>query len=685
MSRSWSIGATIPVDHGLVTNDHNPISLHLTPSQTQQPSVVEIKSRQQTIQPATEDQSEKMKLNDLSAPVNNRESKENSSSPTKQFDDSIPRILETLRSERMKKRRNITNANIETNNQITPLQPIEDGVVTTKEQTTLESPPLSPSQRDDENTNTFISDLKATNAASKIITSQNPVSLQRADNNKVSKKENKPEPSLLKKKSLKESEVHQNDYDINLENDPMDLEDQGKGTWTRSPRKKKFMLVVEEPSEEPEKLVFDRRTDTKTKSEVPSPPSALATLIELNKKAKKHPSNKVKKTEKNKKTPKETPKEESEGSSDSFLANDIESKRLLKKDDVKSAKPQISKKDGGKAPEASKKSLSESKKRKNSEVEEEDEPEQEEEEEEKENPVPQKSRKLNSATKNKKETQTKKKQTPKNKKKETLKNRTEDYDVDSFVEEDEDDASEESNVSYDEEDSSIEPSFEEENEKEDSSEEEESKQKSKRKKKNRARVSEDEGPAVDEETKLHIEELRGGNGDLARKYEKSPKVPFFCYSKIFNSLYSKKKIAKQLKGEQLLKGVTFLVTGISGNSRAIVARNKQKSKGGEESEDSSENETEISLLEELETLIRTHGGKLGEPDWTGKTSCIQRGLVKKVLPKTFLISDMPRRTPKYLLALAAGVPCVHYHWLFHSIEEVKESFSWVLSTYLFSR
>jgi hypothetical protein len=39
------------------------------------------------------------------------------------------------------------------------------------------------------------------------------------------------------------------------------------------------------------------------------------------------------------------------------------------------------------------------------------------------------------------------------------------------------------------------------------------------------------------------------------------------------------------------------------------------------------------------------------------------------LPSTLLLANKPHRTLKYLLALAAGIPTIHYNWLIHSHEQ----------------
>ena len=47
-------------------------------------------------------------------------------------------------------------------------------------------------------------------------------------------------------------------------------------------------------------------------------------------------------------------------------------------------------------------------------------------------------------------------------------------------------------------------------------------------------------------------------------------------------------------------------------------------------------------------------------------------MCKQVCPsKTFLLADKPRRTAKYLLALAGGVPCVRPSWAKDCLKQVR--------------
>jgi hypothetical protein len=41
-----------------------------------------------------------------------------------------------------------------------------------------------------------------------------------------------------------------------------------------------------------------------------------------------------------------------------------------------------------------------------------------------------------------------------------------------------------------------------------------------------------------------------------------------------------------------------------------------------------------------------------------------------VIPSTILIADKERRTMKYFLALAGGVPCLHFNWVKDCIQQV---------------
>jgi hypothetical protein len=44
---------------------------------------------------------------------------------------------------------------------------------------------------------------------------------------------------------------------------------------------------------------------------------------------------------------------------------------------------------------------------------------------------------------------------------------------------------------------------------------------------------------------------------------------------------------------------------------------------------------------------------------------------KKGVPPLVLIGAKPERTFKYIMALAARIPCLHYNWILHSIEQVR--------------
>jgi hypothetical protein len=112
---------------------------------------------------------------------------------------------------------------------------------------------------------------------------------------------------------------------------------------------------------------------------------------------------------------------------------------------------------------------------------------------------------------------------------------------------------------------------------------------------------------------------------------------------------SKKRSSKSAKKKALFKGVTFLITGL---------------KVDKEEDNSGELESTVCKF------IRAAGGRiLGDIRWKSSVSVIKRGFAGD-LPATVLIADKPRRTMKYLLALAAGVPCVKYNWIQDCEKEV---------------
>jgi hypothetical protein len=61
------------------------------------------------------------------------------------------------------------------------------------------------------------------------------------------------------------------------------------------------------------------------------------------------------------------------------------------------------------------------------------------------------------------------------------------------------------------------------------------------------------------------------------------------------------------------------------------------------------------------------------PHWlipsSSVTSVIKRGtgLTDSEPPKIFLVADGPNRTTKYLMALAAGIPCLDQGWVYDEV------------------
>lgn len=89
--------------------------------------------------------------------------------------------------------------------------------------------------------------------------------------------------------------------------------------------------------------------------------------------------------------------------------------------------------------------------------------------------------------------------------------------------------------------------------------------------------------------------------------------------------------------------------------------------------------------ESLEAQIRSHGGHNFD-DWCrvfsmdgkvsngGKRWVLEKGeitLVHDGLHRVFLLSDEACHKPKFLIALALGIPCVKFDWLYHSVAEVS--------------
>jgi len=94
----------------------------------------------------------------------------------------------------------------------------------------------------------------------------------------------------------------------------------------------------------------------------------------------------------------------------------------------------------------------------------------------------------------------------------------------------------------------------------------------------------------------------------------------------------------------IFEGVTFIFTGLKPNKGVL--------------------NTNV-----LGTTIESHGGKVGDfPDDPGPTEPIRTDPFV-TLPSRILIADKERRTLKYLLALATGVPCVQPLWVKHCSEQ----------------
>lgn len=107
----------------------------------------------------------------------------------------------------------------------------------------------------------------------------------------------------------------------------------------------------------------------------------------------------------------------------------------------------------------------------------------------------------------------------------------------------------------------------------------------------------------------------------------------------------KKKSQPVPASKKIFKGLTFLVTGF-----------KQETSDNEE------------FLEDLTSTIISFGGKVIDDILWSHSSVINKKRVNG-FPGTILIADSPRRTLKYLLALASGTPCVSFEWIFDCIEK----------------
>jgi hypothetical protein len=93
------------------------------------------------------------------------------------------------------------------------------------------------------------------------------------------------------------------------------------------------------------------------------------------------------------------------------------------------------------------------------------------------------------------------------------------------------------------------------------------------------------------------------------------------------------------KATKLFAGVTFVVTG---------CKRAKKS------------------LSEITEVITRNGGKIAIFEQVGVKKTVRAGV-----PSLILIGARAERTNKYILALAAGVPCVHYNWLYQCRHDGK--------------
>lgn len=93
----------------------------------------------------------------------------------------------------------------------------------------------------------------------------------------------------------------------------------------------------------------------------------------------------------------------------------------------------------------------------------------------------------------------------------------------------------------------------------------------------------------------------------------------------------------------------------------------------------------LKLKDELTTLIRNNGGTVYE-DWCevfkmdgvvsagGKRLVLKKDDVRPIhkngLDRVFLLADDASHKVKYLMALGLGIPCLHFDWVRHCMEEV---------------
>jgi len=107
---------------------------------------------------------------------------------------------------------------------------------------------------------------------------------------------------------------------------------------------------------------------------------------------------------------------------------------------------------------------------------------------------------------------------------------------------------------------------------------------------------------------------------------------------------SEQTIKSKVPADKMFKGLNFIVTG-------LVYEKIEDSK-------------QFSVT--IKKFITTHGGKVVDGPRPRKKV---RANSSQSLPSMILISSKETRTLKYVHALACRIPCIHYNWILHCVEQ----------------
>lgn len=121
-------------------------------------------------------------------------------------------------------------------------------------------------------------------------------------------------------------------------------------------------------------------------------------------------------------------------------------------------------------------------------------------------------------------------------------------------------------------------------------------------------------------------------------------------------------VASVASHPRLFAGYTFSLTQANGGSGAVASPSRETSPPLSAAPRLIEYDKEG-----LQRRIIAHGGTVvDELDPQLQAAA----LATKADPRVFVVSDVARKTKKYLVALAAGIPCVSYRWTLECLHQV---------------